>query len=151
MIRVRIAESRLTFALTLLVLALITGCSGSGAVPVVQNPPPADSASPTSGPTDPTSNPVPTNSPDPTPPPAEPPASPPTPAPSPVLPPPAPPPVVTPPPPPPSPPPITIAVVPSAVTLATQQTQRFIAQVANTTNTAVTWQVDGISGGNAAV
>ena len=46
---------------------------------------------------------------------------------------------------------ITITLSPSAVTLTPNQTTQFTATVANATNTAVNWQVNGIDGGNTSV
>ena len=43
------------------------------------------------------------------------------------------------------------SISPTVATLATGQTQQFTATVTNTTNTAVSWSVDGIVGGNASV
>lgn len=50
-----------------------------------------------------------------------------------------------------APPPITVTVAPPAANLVINATQQFTATVANTTNTAVTWQVNGVAGGNATV
>ncbi|MBI2677233.1 MAG: Ig-like domain repeat protein [Candidatus Koribacter versatilis] len=55
------------------------------------------------------------------------------------------------PPPPPPPPGVTVRLTPQAVSITFTQTQQFTATVQNTTNTAVTWTVDGIAGGNATV
>jgi serine protease len=44
-----------------------------------------------------------------------------------------------------------VAVTPSSATLAVLNTQSFTATVTNTQNTAVSWQVNGIAGGNATV
>jgi len=44
-----------------------------------------------------------------------------------------------------------VAVAPSSATLAVLNTQSFAATVTNTQNTAVTWTVNGIAGGNATV
>ncbi len=52
---------------------------------------------------------------------------------------------------PPPPPVITVAISPTAVTMAVSTTQQFTATVTGTMNTAVTWSVDGINGGNSAV
>lgn len=49
------------------------------------------------------------------------------------------------------PPPITVAVAPSAVSLAVSSTQAFTANVSGSSNTAVSWSVNGIAGGNATV
>ena len=43
---------------------------------------------------------------------------------------------------------VSITISPSSVTLATLATQAFTATVSGTTNTAVTWQVNGVVGGN---
>jgi hypothetical protein len=51
----------------------------------------------------------------------------------------------------PPPPPVTITISPSSSTLAGGGTQQFTATVGNTTNTAVTWEVGGITGGNASL
>jgi hypothetical protein len=49
-----------------------------------------------------------------------------------------------------SPPPVvTISVSPTSVTLAPNASQVFSATVTNTTDTAVTWQVNNVNGGNA--
>jgi len=48
-------------------------------------------------------------------------------------------------------PPIAVVVAPSSATVLTSATQTFTAAVNNTTNTAITWQVNGINGGNATV
>lgn len=42
----------------------------------------------------------------------------------------------------------TVTVSPSSVTLAAGETQQFTATVTNSSNTAVTWQVNGVTGGN---
>lgn len=55
------------------------------------------------------------------------------------------------PPPPPPPPPITVTVSPTAQNVLLGATQQFTATVSNTTNTAVTWSVNGITGGNTTV
>ena len=47
--------------------------------------------------------------------------------------------------------PIGVSVAPSSVNLTSNSSQTFAATVTNTTNTAVTWQVNGVVGGNAAV
>ena len=44
---------------------------------------------------------------------------------------------------------VTVTISPSVLTLATLGTQPFTATVSGTSNPAVTWQVNGISGGNA--
>lgn len=46
---------------------------------------------------------------------------------------------------------ITVTVAPASVTLPAGGTQQFTATVENTSNTAVTWQVNGIQGGNSTV
>jgi serine protease len=46
---------------------------------------------------------------------------------------------------------ITVSVVPSVASVATGATKAFAASVLNTPNTAVSWQVNGISGGNSTV
>jgi hypothetical protein len=56
---------------------------------------------------------------------------------------------VTPPPPPPAA--ITITIAPTAATLRAGKTKSFTATVQNTSNTAVTWKVNGITGGNSSV
>ena len=50
-----------------------------------------------------------------------------------------------------APAPVLVSISPTVATLATGQTQQFTATVTNTTNTAVSWSVDGIVGGNAGV
>ncbi|HEY1492415.1 MAG TPA: hypothetical protein VGF35_07285, partial [Steroidobacteraceae bacterium] len=45
--------------------------------------------------------------------------------------------------------PVTVSVSPSTATVQTGGTQAFSATVANSSNSAVTWQVGGVSGGNA--
>ncbi len=58
----------------------------------------------------------------------------------------------TPPPPPPPPPPsVTVSISPSSATLAPATTRSFAATVTGSTNTAVTWSVNGVTGGNATV
>src|SRR5690242_1434702 len=42
---------------------------------------------------------------------------------------------------------VSVSISPSVVTLGTMATQSFTATVTGSTNTAVTWQVNGISGG----
>ncbi|NRF67406.1 DUF1800 domain-containing protein [Aquincola sp. S2] len=49
----------------------------------------------------------------------------------------------------PPPPPVTVAVAPTSVTLAPLATQTFTANVSGSSNTAVSWSVNGIAGGNA--
>jgi len=44
---------------------------------------------------------------------------------------------------------VNVAISPTVVTLATLATQQFTATVTGTTNTAVTWQMNGVTGGNA--
>lgn len=44
--------------------------------------------------------------------------------------------------------PVSVAVAPSSATLAPGKTQQFTATVLNTSDTAVTWSVDGVNGGN---
>ncbi len=51
----------------------------------------------------------------------------------------------------PPPPAVTVSVAPSSLTLAPSVAQPFIATVANAANTAVTWSVNGITGGSATV
>jgi serine protease len=46
---------------------------------------------------------------------------------------------------------VTVSVTPSTVTLAAGGGQAFAAMVTNTSNTAVTWQVNGVAGGNSSV
>ena len=46
---------------------------------------------------------------------------------------------------------VTVAVSPTSATLAPGATQSFVASVSGATNTAVTWSVNGINGGNATV
>jgi serine protease len=47
--------------------------------------------------------------------------------------------------------PVAVTVTPSSVSLKAGGTQAFSAAVTNTSNTAVTWQVNGIAGGNSTV
>jgi len=54
-------------------------------------------------------------------------------------------------PPPPPPPPISVSVSPPNATVFLGGTQQFSATVANTSNTTVTWNVNGIAGGNSTV
>jgi hypothetical protein len=49
------------------------------------------------------------------------------------------------------PPQIGVTVTPATASISTIQTQQFTATVVNSANPAVTWKVDGIQGGNAAV
>jgi hypothetical protein len=46
---------------------------------------------------------------------------------------------------------ITVTVAPATASISTTQTQAFTATVVNAANTAVTWRVDGVQGGNAGV
>ncbi len=46
---------------------------------------------------------------------------------------------------------VSIAITPTAVTLTPNQTAQFTATVSNSSNTAVTWQVNGTEGGNVSV
>ncbi len=55
------------------------------------------------------------------------------------------------PPPPPPPPTISVSISPTTALLAVSTTQQFTATVTGTTNTAVTWSVDGVNGGNTTV
>lgn len=48
-------------------------------------------------------------------------------------------------------PPIAVTIIPVSASISTIQTQQFTANVAYGTNSAVTWQVDGVPGGNANV
>ncbi len=48
-------------------------------------------------------------------------------------------------------PPVTVTVSPSSTTIKVRQTKQFTATVQNTSNTAVTWKVNGIVGGNSSV
>ena len=43
---------------------------------------------------------------------------------------------------------VSVSISPSVVTLGTLATQSFTATVTGSTNTAVTWQVNGVSGGS---
>jgi len=52
---------------------------------------------------------------------------------------------------PPPPPPVSVSVAPTTASLQTGGSQAFTTTVANTTNTAVTWQVNGVVGGNSTV
>src|SRR5437879_3261353 len=45
---------------------------------------------------------------------------------------------------------VSVAISPTSASVAPQQTQQFTATVSGTTNTAVTWSVDSINGGNRA-
>src|SRR5205807_7707270 len=46
---------------------------------------------------------------------------------------------------------VNVTISPTSATVATRGTQQFTATVQNTSNTAVTWQVNGVTGGNATV
>src|SRR5207244_12898072 len=46
--------------------------------------------------------------------------------------------------------PVSVAISPTSATVGAGGTQQFTATVTNTNNTAVTWQVNGVPGGNAA-
>jgi hypothetical protein len=50
-----------------------------------------------------------------------------------------------------SPPPVSVIISPTSTSLQVGQTQQFAATVSGTTNTAVNWMVNGLSGGNATV
>jgi hypothetical protein len=50
----------------------------------------------------------------------------------------------------PTPPAVTISISPTSASVATGGSQDFSATVQNSTNTAVTWQVNGVTGGNSA-
>ena len=52
---------------------------------------------------------------------------------------------------PPPPPPVGVSVAPGTASLQTGGSQSFTATVSNTTNTNVTWQVNGVAGGNSTV
>ena len=47
-----------------------------------------------------------------------------------------------------SPPPVVISISPTSATVTTGGTQQFTATLQNTSNTAVTWHVNGVTGGN---
>src|SRR5437879_9198524 len=47
--------------------------------------------------------------------------------------------------------PVIVTIAPVSATVAAGGTQQFTATVQNTSNTAVTWQVNGVTGGNATV
>ena len=47
--------------------------------------------------------------------------------------------------------PVIVTIAPLTATVETGKTQQFTATVQNTSNTAVTWQVNGVTGGNATV
>jgi len=49
-----------------------------------------------------------------------------------------------------TPPPVTVSISPKNPSVQVSLTQQFTATVANTSNTAVTWQVNGVTGGNLA-
>jgi hypothetical protein len=49
------------------------------------------------------------------------------------------------------PPPVNVTVAPATATLQTGASQSFTATVTNTTNTAVSWKVNGVTGGDATV
>ena len=53
--------------------------------------------------------------------------------------------------PPPPPPPVSVTISPTLATVRAGKTKTFTATVQNTSNTAVTWKVNGITGGNASV
>src|SRR2546425_9300954 len=46
---------------------------------------------------------------------------------------------------------VSVTISPTSATVAAGGTQQFTATVQNTSNTAVTWQVNGVTGGNATV
>src|SRR6202008_845892 len=46
---------------------------------------------------------------------------------------------------------VSVTIAPLLATVAVGGTQQFTATVQNTSNTAVTWQVNGVTGGNATV
>ena len=50
-----------------------------------------------------------------------------------------------------SPPAVTVSVSPASASVRVRQTQQFTATVSNTSTTAVTWKVNGITGGNTTV
>src|SRR5689334_11560173 len=50
-----------------------------------------------------------------------------------------------------TPPPVSVSVAPASTSVQTAATQQFSATVTNTTNTAVTWKVNGNAGGNSTV
>lgn len=54
-------------------------------------------------------------------------------------------------PPPPPPPPVTVAVLPAAATVTVGATQQFAAGIAGSSNTSVSWSVNGTVGGNSTV
>ncbi len=51
----------------------------------------------------------------------------------------------------PPPPAVTVSVSPASITIAPSVSQQFMATVTNTQNTAVTWSVNGIAGGNSTI
>ncbi len=59
--------------------------------------------------------------------------------------------VVNPAPPPPPPPAVHLSISPTSASVRLKGTRQFTATVTNTTNTAVTWYVNGLQGGNAAL
>ncbi len=50
-----------------------------------------------------------------------------------------------------APPPVNVSVSPTSATAQVNQTQQFTATVTGTSNTTVTWQVNGVTGGNSTV
>ena len=44
--------------------------------------------------------------------------------------------------------PVAVLITPASATVVAKKTQQFSASVSGTSNTAVTWQVNGVSGGN---
>src|SRR5262249_15851018 len=50
-----------------------------------------------------------------------------------------------------APPPVSVAISPTSATVRVNRTRQFTATVQNTPNTAVTWKVNGVGGGNATV
>lgn len=50
-----------------------------------------------------------------------------------------------------APPPVSVTVAPTSASLQVSQTQQFTATVTGSSNTAVTWQVNGVAGGNSTV
>ncbi len=53
--------------------------------------------------------------------------------------------------PPPPPPPVSVTISPTSTSVRVGRTRQFTATVTNTSNTAVTWKVNGITGGNSTV
>src|SRR5437764_810785 len=51
----------------------------------------------------------------------------------------------------PPPPPVSVTIMPASATVSPGTTRQFIATVTGTTNTAVTWQVNGTTGGNTTI